>query len=357
MAVAELTWPFSRPELMAGLRRYLADSSLRLLDIAPMPLPDTLPGATHTAESGTKLRGMSVDVLIDGEEQNLPLVLKEPPISHTGRILRAVGQREYGVYRRLAPHLPLLVPGLVAGDEEGGWIVLEVLTGLRPAPEWTVEDYHEAILNLVVMHDRFQGLSEDLATFPWLSRSLDADYSLTLTAAVDAVEALLVSERLPQLHHWRYHMLLTRLTQAADEIAAPLREETATLIHGDYWPGNIARPLDGRQIVFDWQMAGIGPAILDLVGFVQATRMKLQPAMPVDEMIALYRSKADELMEPGWDDARFNLLWDHALMWLFMVNWLGKLATITPENYARIHEQFSAVWLEDLLQAAERRLK
>src|SRR5690606_544412 len=131
-------------------------------------------------------------------------------------------------------------------------------------------------------------------------------------------------------------------------ITAPLRAEASTLVHGDYWPGNIARPLDGRQIVFDWQLAGIGPAILDLVGFVQATRMKLTPAMPVSEMIALYRRKADDLINPGWTDDRFNLLWDHALMWLFTVNWLGKLATISAESYSQIHDSLSEVWLDEL---------
>ncbi len=353
--ITERDWPFSRPELMAGLRRYLADSSLRLLEITPMPLPDTMPGASFT-DSGTQLSGMSVDVMIDGEAQNLPLLLKEPPVSSGGRVLLGIGQREYGVYRRLAPHLPLLVPGLVAGDEGAGWVVLEVLTGLRPAPQWTLEDYNEAVTNLVAMHDRFWGLSEDLATFPWLARPLEADYTLTIMAAVDAVGMLIMDDRLPQLSGLRYYALFSQLTQSADKIVAPLRNEVSTLIHGDYWPGNIARPLDGRQIVFDWQLAGIGPAILDLVSFTQATRMKLTPAMPVDDMIALYRRKADDLINPGWTDEHFELLWDHALMWLFMLNWLGKLATISTENYAQLHDQLDEVWLDDLFKAVERRL-
>jgi hypothetical protein len=347
-------WPFSRPELMAGLRRYLAAGSLRLLGIAPMPLPSTMPGVSYI-ESGAKLSGMSVDVLIDGEQFNLPLVLKEPPVSN-GRVLRAVGQREYGVYRRLAPHLPLLVPGLVAGDEEAGWVVLEVLTGLRPATEWTAEDYEEAIVNLVAMHDRFWGLAADLTIYPWLARVLDADYDLTVQAAREAAQALTTGARLPQLADAHHARLFTCLTDAADAVVAPLRAEPATLIHGDYWPGNIARPLDGRQIVFDWQMAGIGPAILDLVGFVQASHMRLRPPLSAAAMIDLYRRRCDALVEPGWDDARFALLWDHALMWLFMVNWLGRLATMPPENYAALHESFSRVWLDALAAAVARRL-
>lgn len=347
-------WPFSRSELMAGLRRYLAASTLRLLEIKPIPLPLTMPGTSFAEESGTRLSAMSVGVRIDGDDYDLPLMLKQPPVSRNGRVLRAVGQREYGVYRLLAPHLPLLVPGLVAGDEAEGWVILEVLTGLRPATEWTVEDYEEALGNLVGMHDRFWGLFEVLATYPWLARLLEADFRDTVMAAQDAVQSLRHDTKHPALT--LYLDLFDRLTHAADAIAAPLRAETATLVHGDYWPGNIARPIDGRQIVFDWQLAGIGPAILDLVGLVQTTRLRLEPVMPSQAMIDLYRDRADHLFKPEWDDTTFHVLWDHALMWLFVARWLPRLATMPPNVYAHLHPRFREVWLETLVAAAERRL-
>ena len=291
-------WPFSRSELMAGLRRYLAASSLRLLDIRPIPLPDTIPG-TIARDSGSKLRAISVGVRIEGDDQTLPLVLKEPPVSRNGRVLRAIGQREYGVYRLLAPHLPLLVPGLVAGDESEGWLILEVMTGLRPATQWLVEDYQEALTNLVNMHDRFYGVSDVLVTYPWLAQPLSTDYADTVKAATEAVEALVHDKHLPLLAEPHHVALFQRLMNAVDDIAAPLLEETFTLVHGDYWPGNIARPIDGRQIVFDWQLAGISPAILDLVAFVQSSCLYLEPAMPVADMIAFYREHAARLSWAG----------------------------------------------------------
>ncbi len=352
-AALDWAWPFSRSELMAGLRRYLAAGSLRLLDIQEIAMPTMLPSLNHT---GTKLSAFAVGVRIDGTEQNLPLLLKEPPISRTGRVLRAIGQREYGVYRRLAQHLPMLVPGLVAGDEIDGWLILEVLTGLRPTAEWTPADYEEAIVNLANLHDRFWGLSQDLANYPWLARPLDDDYQDTMAAAREISRHLKRNPHLFWLKIPANRELLDQLTDSADAIADPLTDEMLTLIHGDYWPGNIARPIDGRQVVFDWQLAGIAPAILDLVWFIQATRLQIEPSMPITDMVACYRQSAKRLFKPDWDDDHFQELWDHALMWLFMTHWLAKLSNMTPETYALIDERFQEIWVEPVRAAAERRL-
>src|SRR5262245_22171046 len=177
--VEEQNWPFSRSELTAGLRRFLASNSLRVRDIQPTPLPNHI---VASDSAGTTLRAMSVVVQIEGEEQTLSLLLKEPPVTARGRVLAAVGQREYGVYRKIAKLLPVLVPGFIAGDEDDGWIVLEAVSGLRPPAEWTADDYREAILNIAAMHERFWGAGEALTAFTWLARPLDADLDATINA-------------------------------------------------------------------------------------------------------------------------------------------------------------------------------
>ncbi len=117
---------------MAGLRRYLAAPRLKLLDIQPLALPVLRPGGIP--EVSDAIRGMSVGVEIDGVARRLALVLKEAPVSEGGRVLSAVGWREYGVYERLAPHLPVLVPGLVAGDSFGWQIWQTGETQSLPCP-------------------------------------------------------------------------------------------------------------------------------------------------------------------------------------------------------------------------------
>src|SRR5689334_21028681 len=94
-------YPFSRSALMAGLRRYLAAGTLRLEEIKPIPMPNAQPVSSF-GDAGTTLRAFSVGVTIDGDKQTLALFLKEPPVTARGRVLHAVGQREYGVYYRLA---------------------------------------------------------------------------------------------------------------------------------------------------------------------------------------------------------------------------------------------------------------
>jgi aminoglycoside phosphotransferase (APT) family kinase protein len=347
-------WPFSSSELTAGLRRYLASSSLRIRNIQPVPLPSHI---VASGSAGTTLRAMSVIVQLEGEEQTLSLLLKEPPVTARGRVLTAVGQREYGVYRKIAPLLPVLVPGFIAGDEENGWIVLEAVSGLRPPTEWTVEDYRESILNMAAMHERFWGAGEALRAFPWLARPLDADLDSTISAVRETVRRLTMnSDRVPALSDERHLNLFVRLSRLVFAVVLPLKEEEQTLVHGDYWPGNIARPIDGRQMVFDWQRAGIGPAILDLVGFVQSTKMSLEPAMPVAEITRLYRDTHKQAFGRDWEDTQFESLWDHALIWLFMVNWLGRLATMETGDYEHIRKRFNAVWLEPVFEAVDRRI-
>lgn len=349
-------YPFTRSELMAGLRRYLADGTLRLLDVTPIPLSHFRPSSSFH-DAGTRLRAFSCVVLSEGDEHSLSVILKEPPITSQGRVLTGVGQREYGVYAQLAAHLDrVLVPGLIAGSEEDGWIILEALSGLRPPEEWTPDDYREAILNLTAMHDRFYGCGEDLSVFPWLARPFDADFQETVDAAVEAVAALTLGDTPPHELDKRTVDLLYLLAGSVDAIVAPLRAETFTLVHGDYWPGNIGRQIDGRQLVFDWQLAAVGPAILDLVGFVQAVSMRLNPSLALADIVMLYRETYNRLLRPGWDDAAFALLWDHALMWRFVANWLEKLATMPREDFRQLYDSFRAVWLEPVLAAAARRL-
>ncbi|PJF39831.1 MAG: aminoglycoside phosphotransferase family protein [Chloroflexi bacterium] len=346
-------WPFSHSQLLAGLRQYYHDRLLRLEKIHIVHLAST-DMTLSFGEAGTRLHHLIIEMTIDGDDASETFILKEPPVTNNGRVLSAVGQREYGIYRWLTPHLPIEVPRLVLGDAYDGWLVMEYLPDL-PAPEaWQAENYYTAITNLVTLHDRFWGGSEHFNIYGWLARPLGADYTTTAIAAAQAVYRLIMNDHLTPLSRVDLYQMFSHLIQSADDIVAPLRHETQTLLHGDYWPGNIGCMSNNRQVIFDWQLASIGPSILDFVGFIQTVQLYTDPALSVEAMIAFYREELQQCALANWDDESFTHLWDHALMWLFTMNWIGKLAVMPLDNYTSIHERFWRVWIEPVQQAAER---
>jgi hypothetical protein len=301
-----------------------------------------------------RLRGAAVRYTRADGPGTCRLVVKEPRgTTRTG--LAGAGRREVGVYRYLASEIPVRVPKLVAASEAGDWIVLEELLPVQAAGKWTRADYLKAVAALTDLHDRFWGLSEDLATFPWLSRPLDADFEIHVAAAATSLERIADHGRLaswPDRVHSMAHLILH-----AEQVVAPLRDEPATLLHGDYWSGNIAVLEDGSQVVYDWQLAGVGPIPLDLVAFVLKSEWWFGP-LPLErgQIQEEYRRQLAQRSGQRWDEDRWELLWDHALMWRFLQEWLDLLA-ISPSTLLEARsQQLEELWFEPLARAVSRRL-
>jgi hypothetical protein len=345
------TWPFSRADLTAGLRRHLGDPTLQVGEVKPLTITDRRP-------SIGRVRGLRVVVQTQRGSQTLRLVAKEPQgTTRTG--LAGVGRREVGVYQSLAAQLPLSTPALVAADPHGDWLVLEAMTSGRAPSRWEASDYRTAIDALVRLHDRFWSLGEDLAAFPWLSRPLEADFAVHVTVAAQAIERIVhdgkpeVLARQPDRLH-----VLARLTEAADRVVEPLRRETSTLLHGDYWPGNITVLRNRSQVVYDWQLTAVGPGIMDLMVFVSKSEWWFE-ALPLsrEEMIARYREGMAARTGAAWDLAAWETLWDHALMWRFLQEWVDLLAVSPNPLLETRAEQLDRVWLDPVAEAVARRLE
>lgn len=341
-------WPFDHIALLAGLRRYLAASNLHLLDVKAYPRPATLPGGCAEGLGYFDLRTFVVTVEISGQDHRLALLLKEAPNLNISC--------EHGLYRFLAPHLPVLLPDWVAAESD--WIVTEMLDTLRPSDEWEIDDYREAMDNLALLHDRYWNLADDLNTFDWLTQPLDRDYDKLRSFVRGALTRLSDTKHLPALNTPRYETLLQVLHDQFDDTATYLRNETYTLLHGDYWADNIARPLDGRQIITNWGWAAIGPAILDVVMFYQQTLTYLNPILPLPLSIARYRSQLNERQHRTvWNTFSWDRAWDYALIWSFLVHQAWRLAEMKSEDFEKLlKNNFKALWLEPVAEAAERRL-
>lgn len=343
-------WPFSFSDLTAGLRKHLADPTLLVQSVRPMTLPFQTPAIG-------RVRGVEVEYRIRGGSGSAALVVKEP-VGSTRIGLAGVGRREVGVYRHLAPQLPLDLPAFIAGSPHGDWLLLEAIEFGRSPSRWARETYLQALDGLIRLHDRFWDLGEDLGSFAWLGRPLEGDFEVLLTAATSALERIVHQGSPASLAEAPERVaLLRRLTQRAVEVARPLRAEPTTLLHGDYWPGNIGLDRRKRLRVFDWQLASIGPPVLDLVTFVKKTEWWFPGApLKADEMILHYREGIASLLGHRWSDGDWERLWDHALMWRFLQEWLDLLAAIPESLLLASAGQLDRVWLDPVEAAADRRL-
>ena len=343
-------WPFSRADITAGLRRHLSDPSIEVLDVQPLPM-------THRRPSIGRVRGLRAELRSEAGPRTIRLVVKEP-LGATRAGLAGVGRREVGVYQSLAAQLPISTPALIGAAPNGAWLLLEALQPARDAARWTADDYRSAVNALSGLHDRFWDLGEDLAAFPWLSRPLEADFEVHVTAAAQAIERIVEEGRPAPLAGRPERMqLLARLTTQAEQVAAPLRRQPSTLLHGDYWPGNIAVLRNRSQVVYDWQLAAVGPAVMDVLVFISKSEWWFDD-LPLgrQEIVEQYRRGLAEGIGVTWDEAAWEESWDHALMWRFLQEWVDLLAASPGPLLQTRADQLDRIWLRPVAEAVVRRL-
>lgn len=343
-------WPFSLSELTAGLRRYLDDPTLAITQVQSVAMPDRLP-------SIGRVRAVKVDFSGARGDSSQRLVAKEPQgTTRTG--LAGAGRREIGVYRSLASELPLQVPALVAASTSGDWLLMEEILLQRNPNQWEASDYQQAIEQLINLHDRFWGLEEDLTTFTWLGHPLRADFEVHVAAAAKAIQGIVhKGEPAPIASHPERMSVLATLTTMADQVIAPLLEQPATLLHGDYWPGNIIINKNKDQVVLDWQLTGIGPGIIDLLVFVNKSIWWFDPLpLGTEDIVDLYRQAIKKRTGLQWSDKEWAVLWDHALMWRFLQEWVDLLAATPPPLLEAQAKMLDEVWLDPVSQAVSERL-
>jgi aminoglycoside phosphotransferase (APT) family kinase protein len=315
-------WPFNQGELTAGLRRHTGDPSLQITNFNQFDMDHKRPGLG-------RLRGIQLKARGALGEHNFKLILKEPQNSARAGMVQD-GIREVSVYAHLADHIPVRVPAMYAYQPDGEWFVMGALPEGRSQATWNVAEYLLAIDQLVALHDRFWGLSEFLEVYRWLRRPLKGDLDIHHQAAASGLKALSSRDALNRISEDADLLLaiedsLKNIPELTDQlIGAP-----ATLLHGDYWPGNIYVHKDGSLTVLDWEQASIGPGILDLVIFLQKSHWWFDP-LPLsnDEIIEHYRMRMRAANNFHWPDEAWNRLWDAALEWGFVSGWVDLLAFI-----------------------------
>jgi aminoglycoside phosphotransferase (APT) family kinase protein len=204
-----------------------------------------------------------LDVVLD-DGNRVDVVFKDLGLDRMEESARAV--KESGLYEpgreieayRLLDGAGLGTPALYGVADELGrhWLFVELVAGV---PLWQVgeRDVWEAAAEwLARLHARFLGMA------PGAGSSLlvrDRAHSrAALRRAIGHASA-------------RARVILERIDAGYDEVLDGLERLPPTLVHGDFHASNVL--VDGsrtppRIAPADWEMAGIGPGLLDLASLV-----------------------------------------------------------------------------------------
>jgi Phosphotransferase enzyme family len=175
----------------------------------------------------------------------------------------AIFRHEAALTRALAHRVPGFVPVVIAIEPTEGWLLMRDLgqrfLGDQPADHWARGlEVHATIQRALV------GSADELVGAGAPSRGLDA-----LAADIPAmVEHPLLAASLTSDERARLDAALPVVVDACrrlDDLGP-----SATLIHGDLHPWNIAVRVDGF-VVFDWSDASIGHPFVDLATYVIRT--------------------------------------------------------------------------------------
>jgi Phosphotransferase enzyme family len=248
------------------------------------------------------------------------------PISFIGRHIDPV---EAIFYREFSPRLPNLVPGCYflhqSTPHVSGWAVLDDAPNDILPEKWAVTDINAILDKLAHMHGLFMGQLTELSSagltasldrkaMPWETLMVEQKiYFEEGPAAILSEHALAQSGQLaPQflqaanglvvmrdLGGWPGILSETHLTAVADLLDDPvpmlelLRQLPPTLLHGDPNNSHWRLTVFEDQRLTGWQTAVIGPAVCDLISFIeqfglledsdQAVMIKTRPLWPVNE--------------------------------------------------------------------------
>lgn len=198
---------------------------------------------------------------------------------------------EVQVYRYLAPRLSFLTARCWYSylEAERGWLVLDDVPNDHPAERWVCADVDAVISDLTSLHATFWEQDSHLSHHPWLPKQLSCfsesrnlyDESPSFTPAggryLDSALTSAASglESLRALGGWPGVLRHSHLEAAADllddplPMLRPLQELPQTLLHGDLAAHHWHLTLFGDRRLLDWQEAAVGPAVCDLIGFVE----------------------------------------------------------------------------------------
>jgi hypothetical protein len=249
--------------------------------------------------------------------------------------------REIETYRRiLAPAGLGPVCYGASVDERAGryWLFLERVAGKELYLVGDLAAWEEAARWLAGMHARSAGTAAGLTrAAPLLVH--DADYCRRWLSRARAFLGGSARVRAPARRAFEW------LAERYDEVVDRLTGLPATFLHGEFYASNVlVRETAGRTRVcpVDWEMAAVGPGLMDLAALVAGRWTEAQR----ETLVRAYRSGMPDGAEPP---GPWRTLLDHCRLQV-AVQWLGWAQDWSPPP------EHAQDWLGEALSLAEKLL-
>jgi hypothetical protein len=296
-----------------------------------------IPGARavtlRRSEYATSHRIDDVDVRCrNGDE--LQLVLKRSgdmlPESQGKRPAFLVDPaREARVYRSILDHAGIGTPrfhGARREGRDGHWLLIERVRGAQLCHVGDRAFWEDAARWLARMHVTLAPFAHASAADALIRH--DDDFYRTWPARAIAF-------------HPSHGLSIERLTRRWDEVVERLVSLPRTVIHGECYASNVlVDGRTGRVCAVDWEMAAVGPAVVDLAA--------LTSGWEGGDLAALIGAYRTELARRGVADPYEDLEQSLALCRLyFCLQWLGWSRGWEPP------EDQTNDWLGEALELAE----
>jgi hypothetical protein len=249
-------------------------------------------------------------------------------------------EREIEVYRSLLSQYDLgtarLYGSVTDKQADHYWLFIEKVPGLELYQLGEFETWLQAARWLATFHDQFTGCGKELASraplllydrsfyerWPLRAQSFTQDQSCTVRKSIK------------------------RLVRSYDQIIDRLLTLPTTLLHGDFFASNILvqqQEAGFRICPVDWDMAAVGPGLIDLAALISGNWTKNQKAALIQAYLEVRQSEGK--LPQNLDELMIKLSWCQLHL---SMQWLGWSANWSPP------EEHRQDWLQQALVLADR---
>lgn len=184
-----------------------------------------------------------------------------------------VARRELHFHRRLAPHVPLAVPRLLASVDDADFGVCGLWTAhapAKPALFWMEADLMEAIEQLAQLHASYWQRTGRLAEHEYLRRATPEGLEMRIREAYAAWRGLKVDGRYSGVLTDQTFAALREILLEFVAVERASRALPATLVHGEPSADNLQRGATGHLVWAGWGNVGVGRGADDLAALFRS---------------------------------------------------------------------------------------